>query len=369
MNDAALRRRLADELRDRGAIRSSLLHDAFAAVSRHVFVPAYYRTADGRTQLREIDETDLDAVYRDRTLVTRLDGSGAPSSSSTAPSTMAFMLEALDLRPGIRVLEIGCGTGYNAALIHMVSGCEVVTVDPEPALVAAARQALRRHGLTGVRCEVADGYAAVAGPQPYDRVIVTCAVAGIPPAWLELCTPQVRIVAPLAHGGVDMLVRIDDGLVRPLGGAGYFILADGPLYPADRRPPQQPFGPAALVRTAPVPGFRSGYHDLWFSAAVADPRVTSVALAGSDPSSGHCGLVDGDSAAVARTDGSIAATGPDAAGVADALSALVAQWIAAGRPKAASWYAPLSLAPVPGAPLLTAAEWRPRPAMSAGNRW
>ncbi|HEX6681688.1 MAG TPA: methyltransferase domain-containing protein [Candidatus Limnocylindrales bacterium] len=342
---AAWRRSLADDLRASGAIRSEPIYNAFAAVSRHLFVPVIYRGRDRILAhlLPDADPSEWESVYRDRTLVTAVDQAGHAVSSSTAPSVMAFMLEALDLRPGLRVLEIGCGTGYNAAVINHITGCEVVTIDPLPPQVAQARKALRRHGVTGVRCGITDGYDGVPEGKPFDRIIVTCAVAGIPPGWLDRCAPGARIVAPLAHGGIDMLVSIDlhaDGLVtRPIGGAGYFIRAQGPLYPAARQPAWPRFGAPRIIRPAPVPGFRNGYHDMWFAAAVAEPLVTSVFLEGDDGGLGQCGLADAGSATVLRTDGTVAATGPAAERLAVRGAQLATGWVASGRPRARHWRA------------------------------
>lgn len=361
---AARRRALADGLRASGAIRSDLLCEAFAAVSRHLFVPVVYRDADGQLvpqRLTDAGASAFDLVYRDNTLVTSLDDAGRPVSSSTAPSVMAFMLEALALRPGLRVLEIGCGTGYNAAVMHKTTGCEVVTVDPRPAQVAQARLALERHGLTGVTCVVADGYDVVPDGAPFDRIIATCAVAGIPPAWIGRSTRGARLVAPLAHGGIDMLVRADVGddaiTARPIGGAGYFINAQGHLYPAPRRPRLEPFGEPHIVSAAPVPGYRNGYHDMWFAAAVADPRVTSVLLTGNDIALGQCGLADADSAAVLRTDGKVVATGVAAPVLAELGVRLATDWVSAGRPRARSWQTTLRPLPNAARPLLIAGRW------------
>jgi protein-L-isoaspartate(D-aspartate) O-methyltransferase len=279
---------------------------------------------------------------------------------------MAFMLEALALRPGLRVLEIGCGTGYNAAVMHKATGCEVVTIDPRPAQVAQARLALEHHGLTGVTCLVADGYDGVPDGGLFDRIIATCAVAGIPPAWIDRCAGGARLVAPLAHGGIDMLVRADIGAdtvtARPIGGAGYFIIAQGPLYPAAERPRLEPFGEPHIVSAAPVPGYRNGYHDMWFAAAVADSRVTSVFLAGNDSALGQCGLADADSAAVLRTDGSVAAAGASALVLAELGVRLATDWVAAGRPRARSWHTTLRPHPNAAQPLLIADRWRRGPA-------
>jgi protein-L-isoaspartate(D-aspartate) O-methyltransferase len=354
------RRALAEDLRARGAIRTQLVYD----VSRHLFLPVVYRRRGDRLERHRLtgaDPCDGELAYQDRTLVTRADDGGKPVSSSTAPSVMAFMLEALALRPGLRVLEIGCGTGYNAALLH-AAGCDVVTVDPLRSEVEQARDALQRHGATGVSCLVADGYGGAPEGGPYDRVIVSCAIAGIPPGWLEHCRPAARLVAPLAHGGIDMLVRIEVGAagvtIRPLGGAGYFINAQGPLYPAALQPRTEPFGEASARASTAVVGYPQGYHDMWFAAAVDDSRVTSVYLAGNDSALGRCGLVEADSAAVVRVDGSVAATGPAGPALARAGAGLVADWAAAGRPRARSWSAHVRPHSRAMPPLLVSHGWR-----------
>jgi protein-L-isoaspartate(D-aspartate) O-methyltransferase len=357
------RRQLADELRASGAIRSSIVYDAFARVSRHLFLPVVYRRRDSKVVRERLSDADLAVVYRDRTLITHLDDNGAPISSSTAPSTMAFMLEALGLRPGLRVLEIGCGTGYNAALLH-AAGCEVVTIDPLPDQVEKAREALVRHGFPDVRCLVGDGYDGVPDGSPYDRVIVSCAIAGVPPGWLAACAAHARLVAPVAHGGIDMLMRVGVGTapraatVQPIGGAGYFIHARGPLYPAAMQPIAQPFGEATVQVPARTVSYRGGYHDMWFAAAVADPRVTVVHLHNNDSAAGVCGLVEGDSAAVVRVDGTVLGTGPGAEELARTGAELVEQWVADGRPKAHTWRSGLVPHPSAKPPLLVTDLWR-----------
>ncbi|MDS1271404.1 methyltransferase domain-containing protein [Lipingzhangella sp. LS1_29] len=121
------------------------------------------------------------------------------TSSSTAPWLMARMLDALQLEPGMRVLEIGTGTGYNAALVdHLVgpSG-HVVSVEVTPEVATRARAALVRDGrhVTVVTGDGAEGWLPGA---PYDRIIATASVASIPPAWLQQTCPGGIILAPLA---------------------------------------------------------------------------------------------------------------------------------------------------------------------------
>ncbi|MGH2770675.1 MAG: 3-oxoacyl-[acyl-carrier-protein] synthase III C-terminal domain-containing protein, partial [Actinomycetota bacterium] len=136
-----LQRKLAEELVAKGAIRSPEWRAIFERTPRHPFIPRFYRRVenDHRTPYLFLDGARPDlrdgwlgAVYADETLVTQLDGYIA-TSSSTIPSTMARMLETLDLKDGQRVLEIGTGTGYNAALLCERLGSErVTTIDIDP---------------------------------------------------------------------------------------------------------------------------------------------------------------------------------------------------------------------------------------------
>src|SRR5215472_12001059 len=111
----AARARLVDELRDSGRLTSRAVEAAFRAVPRHVFLP-------------EMVATD---AYQDEAFVIKTGDNGLPISSSSQPAIMAIMLEQLGLARGNRVLEIGAGTGYNAALMAFLvgTGGSVVTVD------------------------------------------------------------------------------------------------------------------------------------------------------------------------------------------------------------------------------------------------
>ncbi len=144
------------------------------------------------------------------------------------PSLMARMLEALDVRDGHRVLEIGTGTGYNAALLcHRLGSENVVSIDIDidPALVASARNRLADLGHHSTLV-AGDGTAGVAQHGPYDRVIATAAVPSIPLPWIEQLAPSGKILANLrgevAGGTLCLLTKEDDdeviGPVLPIGG-------------------------------------------------------------------------------------------------------------------------------------------------------
>ncbi|MDI5968174.1 methyltransferase domain-containing protein [Streptomyces sp. SL13] len=132
------------------------------------------------------------------------------TSSASMPSVVARMLADLDVFAGARVLEIGTGTGWNAALLAARLGeGHVVTVEVDPAVAAAAREALDRAGLSpeAVCGDGRDGWPAGA---PYDRVIVTAGVRQVPSAWREQTRPGGLILAPWGthYSPEDALVRL-----------------------------------------------------------------------------------------------------------------------------------------------------------------
>lgn len=172
----------ADSIRTVGAIHTHAVHAAFATVPRHRFLPHFrYRADEYVLDANEEPSSEvLDIVYANNALLTHTGHDGDPTSSSSAPSIMAKMLEALDLRPGLRTLEIGTGTGYNAALIHHITGASVVTVEAGHNAATEATTAVRALGLDNqVQVIHGDGYAGYPGGAPYDRIIVTCGIAGI----------------------------------------------------------------------------------------------------------------------------------------------------------------------------------------------
>lgn len=183
---AELRRRLVELLLDRGAVRSECVAEAFRRVPRHAFVPG----------------VPAEDVYTDRSIAIKLQD-GIPISSSSQPAIMAEMIEMLDLRGGERVLEIGAGTGYNAALLSELVGPSgsVVTVDVDDELVGAARRQLDAAGYPHVRTVCADGVLGDPRDAPFDRIIATVGVEAVPAAWIAQLREGGRLVAPLTIRG------------------------------------------------------------------------------------------------------------------------------------------------------------------------
>jgi protein-L-isoaspartate(D-aspartate) O-methyltransferase len=191
----AARARLANELQHHGHALSRSVQEAFARVPRHVFVP----------------EMGQAAAYRDEAFVIKCGPDGLPVSSSSQPAMMAIMLDQLDLRPGHRVLEIGTGSGYNAAVMSAVvgDGGEVVTVDIDPELVARARASLLATGYDEVNVQCADGGFGDPDGAPFDRVIVTAGAWDIAPAWLDQLVPGGRLVLPLSVRGIQLSIGLE----------------------------------------------------------------------------------------------------------------------------------------------------------------
>ncbi|HEV2059611.1 MAG TPA: methyltransferase domain-containing protein [Solirubrobacteraceae bacterium] len=181
-----LRRQLVEQLEGNGCLRSPAIRRAFVAVPREQFLP-------------EVAEREgLERVYQNQAIVTLRDAQGIPASSSSQPSIMAAMLEQLDLRRGHHVLEIGAGTGYNAALLARIVGAsgDVVSVELDPATARDARRALARvKSPANVVC--GDGCEGWARGAPYDRIIVTASSPTVPVAWYDQLSEDGLLELPL----------------------------------------------------------------------------------------------------------------------------------------------------------------------------
>jgi protein-L-isoaspartate(D-aspartate) O-methyltransferase len=190
-----LRERLVAEVQQVSGVRDERIVAALRDVPRHLFLPHL---------------TPRDA-YLDDAIVTKRDAEGQPISSSSQPAIMAIMLDQLALAPGQRVLEIGAGTGYNAALMRHITGPEgaVVSVDIDDDLAAQARGHLAAAGYPQVTVVAADGADGYRPGAPYDRVIATVGVSDLAPAWLEQAGPGARIVVPLGVRGSQVSVAFE----------------------------------------------------------------------------------------------------------------------------------------------------------------
>ncbi len=182
-----LRDALVAELRTRECLRSGPVEAALRAVPRHLFVPG----------------VPLPRAYANDVVLTKRDSQDAPISAASQPSIVALMLEQLGVEPGHQVLEIGAGTGYNAALLAHLAGPEghVTTIDVDADLAQNASTALRAAGYPDVDVVLRDGALGYRDRAPYDRVIATVGVWDLPLAWLDQLAPAGRLVVPLRIRG------------------------------------------------------------------------------------------------------------------------------------------------------------------------
>ncbi|MEW1700090.1 methyltransferase, FxLD system [Streptomyces sp. NPDC093249] len=191
-----LRAAYADGLVARGKIRSKAVEDAMRTVPRHLFVP----------------HVPHEKAYANTTVNTKLDPAGRSISCASQPDIIAMMLEQMQVEPGANVLELGAGTGYNAALLaHLVGDSgHVTTIDVDADIVDGAREALAAAGTRNVTVVLGDGAKGYPDNAPYDLLELTVGAHGLPPELLDQIAPTGRVLAPLrVRGGVSRSIAFE----------------------------------------------------------------------------------------------------------------------------------------------------------------
>jgi protein-L-isoaspartate(D-aspartate) O-methyltransferase len=362
--------RMVDGLVAGGRIRTAAVERAFRVVPRHAFLP----------------DLPPEQAYQDDAVATKwLDGVAV--SSASQPSMMAIMLEQLAARPGQRVLEIGAGTGYNAALLAELvdPGGAVVAVDIDDDLVSSARDHLRAAGTGAVTLAARDGALGYPELAPYDRIMLTVGSWDVQPAWWRQLAPGGRLLLPLSVHGSQLSVALDlvDGpeprlrsvsvrscaFVRLRGaGAGpepsRLVDDDLAVQVADGWCGELPrlFDRPGPDRAVPL---RLRAIDLWdglglwltvhepdacrFLVGAGSERYRPLGLLPAGADGGTVGLVGADGLAVLVVPGdgagrgrdgprhpvAIRPYGPGGDDLADRLTGVLRRWVAAGRPTAA----------------------------------
>lgn len=178
------RRRLVERLRAQG-LRDERVLEAVGRVARHELVPEALRHQ----------------AYDDRALPI---GEGQTIS---APDIVALMTEALELTGRERVLEVGTGSAYQAALLARLAE-RVVSVERVPSLANRARSALDRLGVPNVVVHLGDGTRGWPAEAPYEAIVVTAGGPEVPPPLLEQLAPGGRLVGPFGPRDAQVLLRI-----------------------------------------------------------------------------------------------------------------------------------------------------------------
>ena len=182
-------RMVARQIRARG-VRDSAVLDALTTVPRHRFVPQQH-------QENAYADTAL-PIGRDQTI--------------SQPYIVAYMTEAMQIPVGAKVLEIGTGSGYQAAVLAEIAQ-EVYTVEIVPELAERAGQLLEQLGYKNVHTRTGDGYRGWPEQAPFDAIIVTAAPDHVPPALVEQLAVGARLVIPVGRLAQEMrlVTKTTDG--------------------------------------------------------------------------------------------------------------------------------------------------------------
>ncbi|MEM1254738.1 MAG: protein-L-isoaspartate(D-aspartate) O-methyltransferase [Cyanobacteria bacterium P01_H01_bin.21] len=204
---------LIEDLISKGAIKTPAVETAFRAVQRHLFLESFRLPGADKQELvivsDEMKQEIWRTIYSDRSLVTRFKKTAA-SSSSSEPSLMARMLEQLELRPGLTTLEIGLGTGYNAALLAEIVAAQnlVTSLDIQVDVVEQTHRLLKKAGYSEIKVVCCDGSKGFSQNAPYDRILATAGCMDLSPCWIDQLDTVGLILFPLHHAGWTPLLKV-----------------------------------------------------------------------------------------------------------------------------------------------------------------
>lgn len=171
-----MRKRLADSLKEKKLFDSKIL-EAILKVPRHWFVPKGFE----------------EWAYKDVPFPIGSD------QTISQPFTVAFQTQLLEIKPGDKVLEIGTGSGYQAAILHEL-GAKVYTLERQEKLFHHTASFLKKSGYQAIRCYLKDGFEGLPKQSPFDKIIVTCGAPFIP----------LTLVDQMAVGGI-MVIPVGEG--------------------------------------------------------------------------------------------------------------------------------------------------------------
>jgi len=188
-----LRNKLVDTVRNKGITDERVLN-ALSKVPRHFF----------------LDSAFDELAYDDRAFPI---GEGQTISQ---PYTVAYQTQLLDIRPFLKVLEIGTGSGYQAVILAEM-GAQVYTIERQKKLFDQNKAFAFLKRYLSVKCFYGDGYEGLPTYAPFDRVLITAAAPDFPPKLIEQLKPGGMMVLPLGMGEVQRMMRIsklENGALR-----------------------------------------------------------------------------------------------------------------------------------------------------------
>jgi protein-L-isoaspartate(D-aspartate) O-methyltransferase len=147
----------------------------------------------------------------------------------SAPHMIAIMVEALDIKRGQKILEIGAGSGYHAAIVSKLVGKEghVYTIERHSSLAENAKKNIKNAGVTNVTTETGDGSQGLSKYAPYNRIYVTCAAPDIPPPLIEQLSGKGKLMVPVGKTicELKLIEKIGNELIKNnLGGCAFVPL-------------------------------------------------------------------------------------------------------------------------------------------------
>ena len=190
-----------------GRIKTKEVERAFLEVKREEFVPDHFKHY----------------AYVDSPLEI---GHGQTIS---APHMVAIMVEGLDIKKGQKILEVGAGSGYHAAIVSKLVGNKghVYTIERYSSLVENAKKNLKSTGIKNVTIEIGDGSEGLPKYAPYDRIYVTCAAPDIPPPLIDQLKDEGKLMVPVGKMicQLELIEKIKDKLhSKNLGGCAFVPL-------------------------------------------------------------------------------------------------------------------------------------------------
>jgi len=198
------RRKLVSKLKKEGRIKTVEIEQAFLEIPRETFIPEhlnYYAYSD----------TPLEIGH---------------GQTISAPHMVAIMCEDLDLKEGQKILEIGSGSGYHAAIISKIIGKEghVFSVERISSLANFAKKNLMEIGINNVDIIIGDGSIGFQEKAPYDRIYVTCAAPRIPSLLIEQLKDPGKLMVPIGNifCSLDLLEKVEGKtIIKNLGGCAF----------------------------------------------------------------------------------------------------------------------------------------------------
>jgi protein-L-isoaspartate(D-aspartate) O-methyltransferase len=198
---------LVSHLEQQGYVKSSKVKNALLSIRRENFVPKKFQSE----------------AYSDRPLDI------GDNQTISAPHMVAIMCESLDIKPGQKILEIGSGSGYHAAVVSKIVGEKghIYSVERMKSLAKKAEMNLNNENITNVTVIQADGSEGLSRFQPYDRIYVTCAAPFIAQPLIDQLTNHGKLLIPVGtlHCDLKLLIKNNDEVTtKNLGGCVFVPL-------------------------------------------------------------------------------------------------------------------------------------------------